>query len=302
MKKINCYSALLVILLGIVSNQTFAQEGLILPMPGQTINNQNNQNKQNNQPANNTTRPTPNKNNTQPQKNTQHTTPKTNSNPSGSILPMPSMTGKDNNINQPPQRNNRKTKEENLSDSFDTDNKPLLSLPSETTKTQPPTPPEDVAQKDDLNFLDNDDDFQDSPNDTLENGNSSDNLIPPSNNETIASQDGSDDKIKVFPKDTGSAIFMVMKSWNCEDYEVVSLINQALDVYGKDAGEKFQIKGFENLTSGVKASVEEEDITFDELLDIIASQTGNDWGCDIPSKTIHIYPKGIKTDSYLSWD
>ena len=194
MKRIDCYTVLLVIALGIVARQTHAQEGLILPMPGQTINNQNNQ------PTNKTTQPTPNKNQPKPQINTPQTNDKSKTTPSGAILPMPSLGGKNNNTNIPPKQ---KKNEEDISSSLDIDNKPLLGMPSDSNnsqKTQPPVPPDEMAgKKDELKFLDNDEDFPDFPDEPPEESGNSDNLIiPPSNNETetAATQNGSDDKIK----------------------------------------------------------------------------------------------------------
>ena len=126
--------------------------------------------------------------------------------------------------------------------------------------------------------------------------------MPPAEADTTVAQDSSGEKITIYPKDSGSAIFMVMKSWQCEDYDAASLITQALEVYGKDSAETYKINGIENIAKGVTVSVEEEDITLDELLDILGSKTGNDWGSDITNKTIYIYPKGIKTESYVSWE
>ncbi len=181
------------------------------------------------------------------------------------------------------------------------DDSSLSSSPSPSTPSTSPSP--DSISINDLDSdldSDSDSDFE-SP--ASSGGNDLDDKLDTANKkETTVAQNSSGENIKVFPKDTGAAIFMVMKSWNCEDYDVVSLINQALDVYGKEAGEEFKIQGMENFTKGLTVSVEEEDITYDELLDIIAAKSGNDWGCDLANKVIYIYPKGIKTESFLSWD
>ncbi|GAB4283977.1 MAG: hypothetical protein Kow0029_30330 [Candidatus Rifleibacteriota bacterium] len=104
----------------------------------------------------------------------------------------------------------------------------------------------------------------------------------------------------IYPKDTSSAVFMVMKTWQCTDYDGNTLLRHAVQVYSQEADEQFQIKGLTDETN-FKIDLDEEDITLDELLDLIALKTGRDWGVDIPSKTIYFYPKGIKTDSAASW-
>ena len=92
-----------------------------------------------------------------------------------------------------------------------------------------------------------------------------------------------------FSKDTSSAIFMVMKTWQCQDYNGNTLLQHATDVYGEEADDPFKIEG---LTEDIPltVNVDEEDITLDELLDIVAKQSGRDWGVDMDNKTIYFYP------------
>ena len=315
-----------------------AQDGLILPMPGMKPNNQNssNQNKSSEQKQQNKqSTNTQNQNTNRGQKSNN-----TKVDPSGAILPMPSMNNKGKaegktEISKPSNTNVPKPKNNNNSQ-----NEPLIALPvsqqqtqtqtqkAQTQKTQTPKiqtpkplPPETVVavpsnknkpiieppkptNNDDSDFFNNDSEFPDFPDEIGESPEESivENILPSAESDTTVTESATGEKIVVFPKDTGAAIFMVMKSWQCEDYDSVSLINQALEVYGKDAGEEYKVQGLENIAKGINVSVEEEDITFDELLDIIASKTGNDWGCDIANKTVIIYPKGIKTESYLTWE
>lgn len=117
----------------------------------------------------------------------------------------------------------------------------------------------------------------------------------PSSDSQVVSTD-----MPIFPKDTSSAVFMVMKTWQCADYDGNTLLSHAVEVYSQEADDKFQISGLSE-ELGFKLDLDEEDITLDELLDLIALKTGRDWGVDIPSKTIYFYPKGVKTDSLSSW-
>lgn len=120
--------------------------------------------------------------------------------------------------------------------------------------------------------------------------------------EVSVSSNSPDQTMPVFPKDTSSAIFMVMKTWQCSDYDGNELLRQAVEVYGKEADDAFQIQGLSSENTGdFNINVEEEDITLDELLDILASKSGRDWGVDIPSKTIYFYPKGVKTEAFNVW-
>ncbi len=93
----------------------------------------------------------------------------------------------------------------------------------------------------------------------------------------------------LMPKDTSSAIFMVMKTWECQDYDLKTLIEHAASVYGQEAEDRFEVKGLAELTP-VTTSVKEEDVTFDELLDVVTRKHGLDWGVDVAQKTIYIYP------------
>ena len=107
--------------------------------------------------------------------------------------------------------------------------------------------------------------------------------------------------LPVHPKDTSSAIFMVMKSWQCDNYDANTLLAHAVEVYSKEADDPFKIEGLSDAATGFLVTIEEEDITLDELLDILAMKSGRDWGVDIPSKVIYFYPKGVTTDAYNVW-
>ncbi len=106
--------------------------------------------------------------------------------------------------------------------------------------------------------------------------------------------------LPLFPKDTSSAVFMVMKTWQANDYDGNTLLAHAVSVYSEEAGEQFQIKGLTEDNS-FKLDLDEEDITLDELLDLIALKTGRDWGVDIPTQTIYFYPPGVDTSSLSAW-
>lgn len=140
---------------------------------------------------------------------------------------------------------------------------------------------------------------------TISSGDSIGDLLPtPAPPPEVAVSDGSASgaTMPIFPKDTSSAIFMVMKTWQCENYDGNTLLKHALEVYGQEADDVFQIQGLaEEGGNDFLVSVEEEDITMDELLDILATKSGRDWGVDIPSRTIYFYPKGVKTDTYNVW-
>lgn len=308
MKKANNILVYLFCLIGI-SNTLLNAQGLILPMPGQKPNNQPayNEKKQDNTNYNKPTVSYGDTNGRQPQKQPSQNSLKTiNSegsinDSSNTILPMPKE-----NKNKPDvikaQRENSSNKLDKNRDLSGAEKSLIISLPS-SDPNKKDLSDKDIDISDNLSDGFNGNSEESLPNFPNTNTNSEiDNLIPSTNSDTTIAKDASGENIKVYPKDTGAAVFMVMKSWNCEDYDIVSLINQALEVYNKDAGEEFQIKGLENITAGLQVSVEEEDITFDELLDIMASKSGNDWGCDIQNRTIYVYPKGIKTDSFLSWD
>lgn len=315
MKKINY--ALLIIILGL-SHHVSAQDGMILPMPGMKPSSQTSTNS--NKANTNTQR-----NERQGQTNNRNTKPNNYKDSSGAILPLPNL----NNRTEPePEQKQPKNETKNTRQpQKPVDNphtEPLIAIPpmdNSSRRTQPPSPPPapakpktpevvDVSKPADpmaeevSDFLNDGNDFPIPSNEftaSVENTQVED-LLPAAEADTTVAKDAFGGNITVYPKDTGAAIFMVMKSWQCEDYDAVGLINQALEVYGKDAGDTYQIDGLDNITSGLKVSVEEEDITFDELLDILASKTGNDWGCNVQSKTIYIYPKGIKTESYVSWE
>ena len=124
---------------------------------------------------------------------------------------------------------------------------------------------------------------------------------PPPPEVAVGSEGAAGQTMPVFPKDTSSAIFMVMKTWQAQDYDGATLLKHAIEVYGKEADDVFQVQGLEEGEGGFKINVEEEDITLDELLDIVAMKAGRDWGVDIPSRTIYFYPKGVKTDNFNVW-
>ncbi|MDD3000982.1 MAG: hypothetical protein PHF29_04445 [Candidatus Riflebacteria bacterium] len=108
-------------------------------------------------------------------------------------------------------------------------------------------------------------------------------------------------ELTLFPKDTGSAIFMVMKSWKCDDYDAGTLLEHAVGVYAGEADDPFQIKGLPVEAQAYDVTIEEEDITLDELLDIVAQKAGRDWGVDMNSRTIYFYPAGVRSNSYDLW-
>ena len=316
--KRNNFTLVIAVSLLCLTNETFAQDGLILPMPGQKPTQTNTQK---------TSQPAPQTQNSGSSKT--NSNQKSSKDSSGVIIPLPQMN-----------KNNQaedKTKPEKQvivqppkpSKPVDVNTEPLITIPpmnknnnkkNTTVAPVPPTqtvvidnePPKPAAQNPKMvsdeeflsDFSNDIDDFPspDSQITSSEDGNGVENILPPAEADTTVTQNSSGEKITIYPKDSGSAIFMVMKSWQCEDYDAVSLINQALEVYGKDSAETYQINGLENIAKGVTVSVEEEDITLDELLDILGSKTGNDWGSDITNKTIYIYPKGIKTESYVSWE
>lgn len=318
--KRNNFTLVIAVSLLCLNFETFAQDGLILPMPGQT--------------------PTPTQTNTQkqnqPAPKTQNTgsarpnsTPKNSGDSSGVIIPLPQMNKNNQTENTPKQDKTVVIPPPKPDKPVDVNSEPLITIPpmnnnnnnnkrnttvapvppTQTAVKEPPKPaaknPAMVSDEDFLSDFSNDiDDFPspDSQITSSQDGTGVENILPPAEADTSVAQNSSGEKITIYPKDSGSAIFMVMKSWQCEDYDAASLITQALEVYGKDSAETYQINGLENIAKGVTVSVEEEDITLDELLDILGSKTGNDWGSDITNKTIYIYPKGIKTESYVSWE
>ena len=318
--KRNDFTLVIAVSLLCLSFETFAQDGLILPMPGQTPTQTNTQ-KQN-----------------QPDPKTQssgsartNSTPKNSGDSSGVIIPLPQMNKNNQTENTPKQDKTVVIPPPKPDKPVDVNSEPLITIPpmnnnnnnnnnkrnttvapvppTQTAVKEPPKPvaknPAMVSDEDFLSDFSNDiDDFPspDSQITSSQDGTGVENILPPAEADTSVAQNSNGEKITIYPKDSGSAIFMVMKSWQCEDYEAARLITQEIEVYGKDYAETYQINGIENIAKGVTVSVEEEDITLDELLDILGSKTGNDWGSDITNKTIYIYPKGIKTESYVSWE
>ena len=169
-----------------------------------------------------------------------------------------------------------------------TADKPLIQI-------TPPAPPEEPSSGGD---------FPVPPDEiTVSSGEDLGDLLPPAPPPEIAVASGSEtpQTMPVFPKDTSSAIFMVMKTWQCDNYDGSTLLAHAVEVYGKESDDVFQIQGLSDPDGTFQISIEEEDITLDELLDILAMKSGRDWGVDIPSKTIYFYPKGVKIETYNVW-
>ncbi|MBF0500994.1 MAG: hypothetical protein HQM09_12725 [Candidatus Riflebacteria bacterium] len=110
---------------------------------------------------------------------------------------------------------------------------------------------------------------------------------PPATEQAQGSKTG--EALPKFPKDTSSAIFMVMKTWECSDYDGKTLIEHAIGVYSKEAEDPFEAKGLKELPN-IKITLKEDDVTLDELLDSIAAKTGIDWGVDIAQKSLYLYP------------
>ena len=123
-----------------------------------------------------------------------------------------------------------------------------------------------------------------------------DDLMPPASQPAS----GGDTQFPIFPKDTSSAIFMIMKTWQCDNYDGNTLLSHAVEVYGEEALDPFQVLGLVEDPS-FYVTLFEEDITLDELLDILASLSGRDWGVDIPGRTIYFYPAGVDTNSTSPW-
>jgi len=110
------------------------------------------------------------------------------------------------------------------------------------------------------------------------------------------------EEIEIFPRDTSAALFMMMKTWECEDYDARTLLTHAVKVYAEDAGETFEINFHLPATEYPNISCNEEDVTLDELLDEVTSRLGYSWGADIPNGVIHIYPGGlVAEDEYSLW-
>lgn len=115
---------------------------------------------------------------------------------------------------------------------------------------------------------------------------------PPPPNEPVqkkSSKSGSPSCTSLFQKDTNSAIFMVMKSWKCEDYDGPTLLARMINVYGKTSEDRFEIKGLKSLPK-FKVTLNQNDVTLDEILDILGTNNGFIWGVDIPGKTIYFAP------------
>ena len=296
-----------------LENDVFAQGGLILPMPGQKLPAQNQNSTQNQSNSNNGKTQKPsivNSNNNPSQnrnsKNSQKLKPSDSrnaiDNTSGTIIPMPQNANSKKAENVP--HNTVEIKVPATPDKVDLKNEPLITIPIPTANKDNTAKAVSTNKdsNDDMSSFFNDKDFPVLPNEVSATAESSLDALLDSTTQAeakVSSTDGS--TVSVFPKDTGSAIFMVMKSWKCDDYDCVQLLEQALEVYAKEAGDEFKISGYENLPKGLTIDIDEEDITIDEMLDIISAKSGRDWGADVASKVIYIYPQGIKTESYVSW-
>ncbi len=82
---------------------------------------------------------------------------------------------------------------------------------------------------------------------------------------------------------------MVMKTWECENYDGKTLLQHSLGVYGQEAEDQFTTRGLDQLPT-FSLTLKEDDITLDELLDIVAQKSNTDWGVDISQKIIYFYP------------
>lgn len=113
------------------------------------------------------------------------------------------------------------------------------------------------------------------------------------NTKNLESNNNLNGGLPFFPKDTSSAIFMVMKTWECENYDAKTLISHAIKVYSEESEDQFLQKGLDEISS-FNVSLNEEDITLDELLDIIAQKGNFDWGVDVKNKIIYFYKQQNK--------
>lgn len=104
----------------------------------------------------------------------------------------------------------------------------------------------------------------------------------------------------IFPKDTAAPIFMIMKTWDATNFSAKELLYHAVEMYGHDAAEKYYIAGVED-EEDFNVTLFEEDITLDELLDILSSKSGRDWGVDIQNRTIYFYPSDVDTSGASWW-
>jgi hypothetical protein len=201
-------------------------------------------------------------------------TSQSSKNNSGTLIPLP------NKIKRPPKQAPKPEKNNNEPD--ETPNV-LIKIPER------PEPGENNTSQD----------FPQIPDEVIV---EPDSLTPPVDlpSDKTSTVDSATEEYPLFPKDTSSAVFMVMKTWQCEDYDGNTLLSHAVEVYSQEAGESFQIKGLDPQQAFL-LNLDEEDITLDELLDFIALKTGRDWGADVPGRTIYFYPKGIKTDGVGSW-
>lgn len=182
----------------------------------------------------------------------------------------------------------------------------LIGLPSEDAMNHPPEPPKKQVEPETLIPLPQEEQEADkstaSPSITPSDGSDQSPIeipTPAGNAEIVVSgqapapaeQPGSAAKsdLPVFPKDTSSAIFMVMKTWECDDYDGRTLLEHSIGVYAKESEDAFSIRGLDVLPP-FKVTLKESDITLDELLDVVSQKAKIDWGVDIDQKVIFLYP------------
>lgn len=93
----------------------------------------------------------------------------------------------------------------------------------------------------------------------------------------------------IFTKNTGSPIFMLMKDWKCENMDGKQFLVHVIQAYGKAAEVNFHCKGLTSLRP-FQVTLEESEITLDELLDRLEKEHQFTWGADVPEKTIYFAP------------
>lgn len=218
----------------------------------------------------------------------------------GIILPLPS---------KPTDQSAQPQPEEKQPESKTSGPSPLLPLPKtigdgRPTQQQKPEQAKEViipvipeSLKPNLQKTSSSDNFPSMPDEIIVHSSDAlDDLIPAVSLPTTSS----DSEFPIFPKDTSSAIFMIMKTWQCENYDGNTLLSHAVEVYGGESVDPFQVLGLVE-DPGFYVTLFEEDITLDELLDILASISGRDWGVDIPGRTIYFYPQGVDTNAASPW-
>ena len=290
--------------------------GLILPMPGQIIE----QPKNNNQRNYNSQQKPKTQTNTQTSTTTSQQTPQINTNqrpvrrnpnvvkpldPNRVFIPLPPSGQR----SKPQIPNNQPTHP--TPPKMQNDPQSLIQLPANVADNEPNDDFDSIKIQNEENGLQPRTDYQNleqgdipAPSKVAEQGNQSSETVEPPiiTTETPQVVDTDDSgSITVFPKDTSSAIFMVMKSWQCEDYDASTLLEHAVGIYSQEAEDPFKIEGLPSEADSYTVSIEEEDITLDELLDIIAQKAGRDWGVDMNNKIIYFYPAGVTEKANDNW-